>query len=150
MATAMATPNHVDVRLSRAHCGDLREHLATTKGATAATSSKPWYRFSAPSIVARDLIEVKERSTQEQHRREHEVAEKDRHALGLVAHSAQQEDEHRPREEVDDHQRCERPDGVDVVGSCELQRPTESGPQAKVFGETNKTFDFGIGRRSVR
>ena len=40
MATAMATPNHVDVRLSRAHCGDLRKHLATTKGATAATSSK--------------------------------------------------------------------------------------------------------------
>jgi hypothetical protein len=100
--------------------------------------------------VARDLVEVKERSAQEQHRREHEVAEKDRHALGLVARSAQQEDEHRPREEVDDHQRCERPDGVDVVGSCELQRPTESGPQAKVFGETKKTFDFGIGRRSVR
>jgi hypothetical protein len=40
MATAIATPNHVDVRLSRAHCGDLRKHLATTKGATAATSSK--------------------------------------------------------------------------------------------------------------
>ena len=41
MATAIATPNHVDVRLSRAHCGDLRKHLATTNGATAATSSRP-------------------------------------------------------------------------------------------------------------
>jgi hypothetical protein len=39
-------------------------------------------------MVARNLVEVKERSAQEQHRREHEVAEKDRHALGLVAHSA--------------------------------------------------------------
>ena len=35
----------------------------------------PWYRFSTPaSIVARDLIEVKERSTQEQHRREGRLA----------------------------------------------------------------------------
>jgi hypothetical protein len=58
-------------------------------------------------MVARNLVEVKERSAQEQQRRENEIAEKDRHALGLVAHSAQQEDEHRPREEVDDHQRCE-------------------------------------------
>src|SRR5215210_5421221 len=98
----------------------------------------PWYRFSMPSMVARDLVEVKERSAQEEQRREHEVAEEDRHALGLVARAAQQEDQHRARQEVDDHERGQRPDGVDVVGPRELNGPTEPGPQAQALGEDHR------------
>ena len=82
---------------------------------------------------ARRLVEVDERGAEVEQRRQDEVAEERRHALRGVRLPAEQEEQHRARDEVDDAERAERAERVHVVRSGELPTARERRAHAQPF-----------------
>src|SRR6266550_3829069 len=88
--------------------------------------------IAPPRRVSRRLVEVEQRGAEEEYGRDHEQRQKGRDRAFELTCAAEQEEEHRGREEGHDHQRRERSRRVDEVRPSQavapLQRLAEADP----------------------
>src|SRR5262245_11165656 len=91
--------------------------------------------LTRPGPKTSRLVQVEDGGADEQHRREHEVGEQRRRALGHLAPSAEQQREHQPDDVEDDHERRQPSEGVDEIDPGQPVRAAEAVGKARVLDE---------------
>jgi len=96
-------------------------------------------------LYSRRLVEVQERSAEEEQRRKDQIGEEERRALCSISLSVQHDDQRELRHAEDDRECRERSERMHVIGSPELetssQRPAD--PELLIESRRNREADQG-------
>jgi len=87
--------------------------------------------IAPPRPNSRRLVVVEQRGAEEEYGRDHEERQECRRDTLELAGPAEKEEEHRRGQKRHDHQRRERPGGMDVVGPCELEGAAQRWAEAE-------------------
>ena len=79
------------------------------------------------------MVEVEERAAEEEQRRDDQIGDEDGHPNRVVRLLAEQERERDAGEDEDDHERRQRAEGVDVVGTAQLDGAVQRRPGGRVL-----------------
>src|SRR5437867_8665522 len=94
---------------------------------------------------ARGLIEVEERGSQEEQRRQHEICEGDGNSDRVVGLRLQQRDESEAGDEENEYESGKRAKRVQVVGACERTRPAKCRLRAERLGDARRDDEPDVG-----
>ena len=89
-------------------------------------------------LYSRRLVEVQERSTQEEQRRENEIGEEERRALRGIRLPVQHDDQRELRDAEDDRERSERPERMGVIGTSELETTSQRSANAETLVQSRR------------